>query len=513
MMRTVGVIMCSLCLCTAAAHADILCLKDGRIINGPSMEQADGGINIRYENGTVFVPDGLILEAIIGGNSTFVPTTDFEKKQVEKGLVPFQGKWMSPVRRDRALEKYLEEKRAEVADEKAHRLWRNRRSEKTKHFDFEYTVPQNIFEKYRDLMEAYFTVFAKDWKVQQLKSLGRLKVCFYIDRESFAQIGGAGGGTSAYFKYVLPFELNFFYDRLDTESTEGAMFHEANHYLTKLINLDFKYPHFPGESLAEYYGASKYDPKTKKLDTGLIQEGRLTEIQTDIAAGNMMELDKLIKTEGMYEHYSWGWSLVHFLMNDSKYKKKFQKFAIALAKARDVERVRSGMNLKTVRGEEILRAFKSYMKLGSEEDFKALESEWHSYVKDDLKLTTSRGKEKAAAAAMSTYPSRPIRAKRLYSEAIEEGSTNPVAYYKYGELLYDDKKTEEAVKMWMKAIELDSLNPEFYARMGRALAKEGDKKEGARLMQLAIEIDPDYAWKIETQLEKVLEDMKGGEGD
>jgi hypothetical protein len=33
--------------------------------------------------------------------------------------------------------------------------------------------------------------------------------------------------------------------------------------------------------LAEYYGASHWDPVAKKFETGLIQEGRLCEIQTD----------------------------------------------------------------------------------------------------------------------------------------------------------------------------------------------------------------------------------------
>ena len=73
---------------------------------------------------------------------------------------------------------------------------------------------------------------------------------------------------------------------------------------------------------------SPIDPKTKKISSGLIQEGRLTEIQTDIAAGEMMELEKLVKTDRMYEHYNWGWSLVHFLMSEPKYQRKFQKFVI-----------------------------------------------------------------------------------------------------------------------------------------------------------------------------------------
>lgn len=509
-MKGITCILTVLLCFMGTAHADIVCLKDGRIVNGPSMKVTEGGINVLYENGAVFISSDLIMETIIEGESNFTPTSDFEKKQLEKGLVPFQGEWLTPEKRDRKIEKFLEERKAAIADEEAHRLWRNRRMEKTKHFEFEYTVPQHIFEKYRDLMESYYTSFARQWKVRQPKELGRLKVCFYVDREKFEQIGGAGRGAAGYFRFVPPMELNFYYDRIDPEFTEDVMFHETNHYLTKLINVDFMYPHFPGESLAEFYGASDYDPSTKKLSSGLSQEGRLIEIQSDLAAGKKMELRKLIETDAMYQHYNWGWSFVHFLMNHPKYQKKFQKFVIGLAKGKDVDRVRAGGNLETVRGIEILRIFKKYMGIKKQKDFDRLEIEWHSYLEECLQLASTRGKEKAAVAAVKSSPPRKIRAARLFQEAIDEGSTNPLTYYHFAELLSDDGKHEEALKMWHRAIELDPLNPQYYARLGRAVARKGSKEEGARLMKLAVEIDPDYAWTIEAQLGRLLEKIQEG---
>jgi hypothetical protein len=71
------------------------------------------------------------------------------------------------------------------------------------------------------------------------------------------------------------------------------MFHESNHYLQSLVDPAFWIPHFPGESLAEYYGASSWDPVKKKLTVGLIQEERLCEIQSDIDAGEGMDLVRL----------------------------------------------------------------------------------------------------------------------------------------------------------------------------------------------------------------------------
>ena len=314
------------------AGADIVYLQDGRILEGPAMQRTADSLVVQYKNGEVHIPADMVLEAVIAGDSTFVPQTEEEKAKFEDGLVPFEGKYIPATRRRQMLERRIADRREMIAKEKEHRVWRNRRTEKTKHFEFEYTVPQHQFEIYRDLMEAYFTAFAKDWKIRQPKNLGKLKTCFYIDREAFNQISGAGGGTLAYFRFVEPMELNFFYDPMDAQFTEDVMFHEANHYLTKLIDVDFHFPHFPGESLAEYYGASDYDPKTRKVTSGLVQEGRLTEIQADIDRGELMSLEKLVSADRMYEHYTWGWSLVHFLMNDKALSKKFQKFVLRLPK-------------------------------------------------------------------------------------------------------------------------------------------------------------------------------------
>ena len=96
---------------------------------------------------------------------------------------------------------------------------------------------------------------------------------------------------------------------------------------------------------------------------------------------------------------------------------------------------------------------------------------------DKLELVTSRGYEKAAFAAMSTYPSRPIRARRLYKTAIEKGSTNPLTFHRYAQLLRRDGKNGEAIEMWELAIGLDPLNSTFYRSMAYALRSKGEKDE------------------------------------
>jgi len=484
-------------------HADVLVLQDGRIFDGVELELTDEGAVIHYENGDVSVPARLVLDALIENQPTWKPQTDEEREKAEKGLVPFDGKWMSIKRRDELIKKRLAEKREQIEDIKAHRLWRNRYEKRTKHFEFEYTVPEHLFAPLRDKMEAYFTSFAKDWKIKQPRDLGRLKVCFYIDRKAFQRTSGAPGGVIGYFRFVNPMELNFFFDRLDQHLTEEVMYHETNHYLQKLLDTDFSMPHFPGESLAEYYGASSYDAKKKKFSTGLILEGRLTEVKQDVMAEHMMGLEKLVGADRMYEHYNWGWTLVHFLMNDAKYAKRFQKFVRDLTRAKDVHREFTGMeNLRTVRGEEVLRVFKDRMGLKSPESVSAMEQAWHNYVEEQLDFVSPRGLEKAAVSA--SRAGMPIKAKRLFAEAIEAGTDNPMTFHRYADILEDDGARGEAIKLWEKAIELDPVEAQFYLSMGRAMYFSGDEKEGRRLMRLAVEMDDEVAaWSFdETLLEE-----------
>jgi tetratricopeptide (TPR) repeat protein len=487
----------------APAHADLILLKDGRIFERSGMERVEGGVKVHFENGDVVVPESMIETAALENQPDFVPTTPEEKAKFEKGLVPFEGKWVKASKRDALVQKRIAERKAAIEEIRKHVLWRHKLEGKTKHFEFHYTVPPHIYEYFRDLMEAYYKEFAKTWKIKQPKDYGRLLVCFYANRGDFLQISGIGGGGAlAYFKFVKPLELNFYYDRTDRDLTEQVMYHEVNHYLQLLLDPKFNMPHFPSEALAEYYGASKFDPKTKKLETGLVLEGRLTEIQMDVLNDEMMGLEKMLSAE-MYAHYYWGWSLVHFLMNDKSHRKKFEKFVKDLVAGKGVRHEPYGMGFVTVPMPKVWEHFKRCYGLKSDEDVKVFEEAWHAYVKDNLKLVTSRGLEKAAVRAMNA--GRDIRAKRLFKEAIEKGSDTAMTYHHYAELLEQKGGRTEAIEYRKKALELAPLEASLYAELGRALRfGGGDEEEGKRLMKLALELDPDnpYLKKEIERLEK-----------
>jgi len=485
---------------------DCLILKDGRILTQLAVEKDGTDYRVRFQNGDIKVPAGMVLDAVLVAAAPVEPKNDDERKALEKGLVKFDGRWMPSKERDALVQRKVADKKKQIDQLKSHQLWRNRLRSTSAHFDFEYTVPPHVFQRYRELLEGYFTEFSKQWKLNVPKE--KLKVCFYHDEETYYETSGAQRGAIAYYRFVRPLELNVYYDRLDARGTETTLFHEANHYLSALINPGFLYPHFPGESLAEYYGASSFDAATKKLEFGLLQEGRLAEIQSDIASGRLgdgdsgpttagaskpgelMGLEALVSTDRMYEHYTWGWSLCHFLMSDKRYKPKFQAFIVGLAFDREVKRdVTLGDNNRSVSGSEVWLQFKRSLGLKDAKAVAALEKEWHAHVQKSIQTSSARGLQLAAESA--DHSGRPIRARRLYKEAIEAGCRDANAYHAYARLLVRDNRLGEAITLWKQAIEFDPLQARLYWHLGRSMAKKGDGTEGKRLMSLAREMDPE----------------------
>jgi hypothetical protein len=465
------------------AAADTVLLRDGRTIEVPKAEpQADGSWLLKYENGDIALPKDLVKEAWCLGAQGYEPKNDEEKAKLEKGLVPYEGKWIPKAERDQKAAKKSADAKKRVEEARAHREWRNRYKAKTSNFEFEYTIPPEIAKNYMELMEAFFAVFAKEFKINRPKE--RLKVCFYHDYDTFIQVGGAGYGALAYFRFVPPLELNFFYDRVRPEQTIAIMFHEVQHYLCHLLNPKFSMPHCFGEGLSEYYGGSTWDPAKKTMTTGGIQEGRLTEVQTDIQKGERKSLQKYLNGELGYEDYTWGWTFVHFMMETPKYAKKFKQLYAALPNAKDIDRVPYNFGMVTVDSVGLNKAFKKYMDV---DDVAALEKEWHEYIDTKLKITTVVGFEEAAFAAYST--DREIRAKRLFKEAVEKGSKNPIVYLRYGEMIAPTDAAE-AERLFRLGLTFDPLNAHLYTSLGRLLRKK-DEEAGKKLIKLAAEIDPD----------------------
>ena len=421
------------------AAADSVLLKDGRTLDCPKVEkQGDGSYKLKFGSGEIVLKGDVVREAFTtSASGAYEPKDDAERAKLEKGLVPHEGKWVTKAERDAQVAKRAAEAKKRIDEAKAHREWRNRYKEKTANFEFEYTIPPDIAKGYIDMMETYYAYFTRQFSCARPPK-EKLKICFYHDYDTFLEVSGASYGVLAYYRFVAPRELNFYYDRLRPDETTAIMFHEAQHYLSHLFDLKFHIPHNFSESMAEYFGGSKWDRATKKMTTGGLQEGRLTEVQTDIAKGERKSLEKLVKNELGYEDYTWGWTFVHFMMETPKYSKKFQTFYRSLSSAKDIKRVSFQGDMTTIEGPELLRAFKKAMGV---DDLAALEKEWNAYIDTKLKLESVVGFEEAAFAASAS--NRPLRANRFFKLAVENGSTNPcrfapLSYFYVGWILKSD---------------------------------------------------------------------------
>lgn len=474
---------------------DILVLKDGRIIDGFEMEQAEGHVTVELKAGTIEIKDALVDVLLEKDKEiSFIPQTDEERERFEKGYVRYEGKWTKLRTAKSKIEKAVEERIEQAEEDKKHEMWKDRYITETKNFQWQHTTPLGTTQRFIDACDAYYDIFKKDWKIKRDKKKPKLPINFYTDRKEFNRGAGGSGGMLAYFRFVEPYDLCAFYDRLDPQFTEQVLFHELGHYLHKLIDEDFKYPHWPGESLSEYYGGAKWDPDKKKLEIGLVHNGRLATIKREIADGKKIVLRDMITTRG-FEDYTWGWAFVHMLMNDKKHEKNFKKFFLGLATDKSVKRERQpGLNLKFVEGEEVLRYFMECLKLEDMDDLRQLEKQWYDYINEELEFTGKNALIWEAKTASSLGEKK--RARKLYEQAFEEDMESPLAkaHFDYAQLLRGaGSKGDKRTIHLRAAVEKAPLTAEYRWVLGQELSRskdEAEKAEGEKMMAIAKELDP-----------------------
>lgn len=469
---------------------DSMQLRDGRFVMDQRISKHEKGAVIHYKNGDVIVPQTLIQECTAFEVEVKESSwSEADKAKMAKGKVFFEGKWVTPKKRDGIMKKRRTTRKKRIEEAQKHRLWRNRYTLNTKNFAFEYTIDPEVMKRYADMMEVYYKTFTKAWGIKKPRGMGRLKVCFYHDREYFQQVSAAPNGVIGYFRFVKPIELDFFYERLDEQLTQDVMFHETNHYLTHLIDPMFNYPSWINESLAEYYGASEWDPKKKKMIIGNLQEGRLATIQDAIRLDEWQSLEDLIRKpqrEFNAIHYAWGWSFVHYLMSDPKTAKAFKKFYLALGRDKSIKRKPDFRRIFSVEPEEQIRVFKKFMKVDSVEEF---EKGWHEHVRG-MKAATGDGFRNAGDIALAR--GMPIKAQRFFKTALDMGDTNCMTHFGYGRALYQKGKHEEAQAQFKKAVEIDPLQGRFWMYLADSMSRgKKNAKEVQRMRQLALEIEPD----------------------
>ena len=478
-------------LLAGPATADTLFFKDGRFYEVPKLVETESGFDVHYDHGTVTVRKDLVKDWFIEQEGAAPEASNAEDQaKIDKGLVPFEGKWVPKSRRDGILKKRNEQSAAELEEYRKHQNWRDRYQIETKHFQFEFTVPLDVGQQYMDMFEVYYETFAKVWKIKQPRGK-KLRVCFYNNRDDFTRIGNVSRGVLGYFRFVEPIELNFFYERRDVRLTLDVLFHELNHYLYHLYTKDNVHlPQWVEEGMAEYYGASKWDPTTKKMTVGELQEGRLVALMNEIDGGNMQDLRGLMSEPAINAtQYAWSWTLCHMLMEDKRYRSKFIKYIEKLARGK-IKRAPNPRNVsfQMAPPTESIPTFQQMLGI---KDLDAFEAQWYEYIKQ-LDVQTARGYHRAALFCKQWE--RPLRAGLYFKKAIEEYySDNPDTYREYGSLLIAQDEAVKAIPILESGIKLDPLNADLWHQLGRAYRKAGgedNREKGKNYLILAHEIDP-----------------------
>jgi tetratricopeptide (TPR) repeat protein len=472
-----------------AARADILELKDGRVVDGHEMTKVDGGIEIAFEHGKILVPDDLVEDWWKpGSDGQYVPKTDLEREKFVKGLVPWQGKWISKDRLASLQSKADEARHKRLEELKARHEWRNHVTVETKHFTFLHTLPDDLFIPFRDQFETYYEVFSKEWHVQMPPKGPKPTVNIYHDERTFHEVSGAPNGVLGYY---APFanDLNFYYDRERSGLTVDVMFHECTHLLTHLIDDRFFYPPWIREGIAEYYGASEWDPETKTMHVGGLQVGRMAALWATVEDDEKWKpLDEMIKQEQLGPiEYAWAWSFCHFCMESPKYGDGFRKYFVGLAKDKRIPRVPVMQGYLTVQPQAQIDALLRYLKVKS---LDTLQEEWYAHIKETLAMKRATADIARAAQVFDAY-GEAKKARRYYKKAIDAGCTEAAVYYRYAFLQNQEGRKDSALDLVQKAIAADPLHARARLLLGMLRYGDGDKAEGERLMALAAELDPD----------------------
>ncbi len=487
----------------------MISLKDGRFILEKPIRKVKGGLEVLYRNGKVLVPDSMILDYYSPDTTLqYTPKNEIERKRLAKGLVPIGRRWVRKSLAEREMRKLTEKRKKEIEEQKAHRLWRNRYIVETKDFIFEHNLPLPLFKELRELFEVYLKTFLKKWrKKPHLPRKPRINL--YADHGDYSQISGAKGGIVGWY-HPMTQELHLYWDRRDPKFTINVLFHETNHLLSDMINGDFRYPDWIEEPMAEYYGASKWNPrakdKTKRMTMGHVQASRLAVVKTQIKEGEKLKLKDMLRIPDFGAvHYAWGWTFIHFLMNSKKYAKRWEKYYLDLAHKKTIRRKPLYGKVKTVTPETAEKLLLKYLRVKS---LDALEKEWYAYI-DSLEIEDVDGY--AAAGRHFRMLGEWKEAKKYLKKAVDLGVKNPYAYMAYADLLgTSGKDRKEAIRLLDKAISLDPLEAEFRYRKGRLLLTFHDdkrKQEGLRLVRLAAEMNPED-WTYIHAVADIEEEMK-----
>ena len=373
---------------------DRVVLEDGRILEGCKVERVEQALFIRFPHGLLPVDSSRIKEIVRDIDETCTPADEFERRQLTKGLVFFEGVWCSKKRRDAVLAERRRKREARLEKMAAHLSWENPWRKETAHFEVLTNTSEHLLEYYADLLEAFYQGFCKRWGQAASRGMkGRRPVVeiYRSAREYYAS--GIPRDSEGVFQ-AREMKIRLYHDEADPRFTLDVLFHEVTHLMVHLMRPDFVFPEWLDEGLAEYFGASRPDGKGK-IRWGGVQEGRLACLRHALREDRYLPLEKVMLSSGSRFgalHYAESWCFVNFLMEHKKYRPRFMSFVNCLVSGMGVDEtvisMHRGRSLYTVKSEEVVRFLEKKLGVSAVSD---LEREFLEYVYYGLPDVGSRG--------------------------------------------------------------------------------------------------------------------------
>ena len=379
-------------------RADRVITEDGRTIRPRKAREVGEGLVLEFDDGVIELADrrGIVAVEIEGDMSDYVPQNDDEREKLEKGYVRYEGRWMSKAGYENLLAEEAAESKARADEIAAHDRFHDGWTKETKHFEFKTNTSPELLEYYADLLETYYDLMDKRFKIKLSPKMRRtkMKVNIYKRREEFVQDASypVGPGVLGYFS-PNELSLNFYHHYEDPAKTEWVALHECMHLLTELIEPDYVAQIWLNEAVADYFGSANISRDKRGnlvIEPGRPQVERILTVQQAIEEGTVMSLKDLFHVRRDDFHgfeYAHAWGFIYFLNNSgSKRKKAFDSFfkdIYSLAKGIEytVENyaTQSGVG-KVVSPDEIQRVVLDELKVKGDEGLDELNEEWLEFM-------------------------------------------------------------------------------------------------------------------------------------
>lgn len=505
------------------AAADRIVTKSGKVLEGKATVKEDGSYRIELKTVTIDLAKDIVKEVLIEGDmATYVPKNEKEKEALAKGLVFYNGQWITKEAYKQAVDKELARRKKLLEEESKHLQFADGWKFETAHFQFQGNCPKDVLDDLASLMEEYYAVMNSKIGIKASPALQRKKMTVNVfrNKEDYVRVGGAPSGTGGYFSNLQE-ALNFYYDFEDPGFTRQVMLHEATHLLTYLSNPKFDAPAWINEGMAEYFGSSRItgDKGKRKMEPGQILDNRLLVLQ-DMEKQNYIPIDKWLEYStsygaveraggNTYQHYSYWWAFCHFLATNKKYEKKFLQYFKDLYALQGFDK-KVGYGGMDTGGVAFSVEPKEYIaklleRLGVR-DIQKLDEEFRAWI---------RSTEPVGARGYF-YVGRDLTMMRKYDEglanldiAIQKGYDTAECYAMRARCYEGKRQVERANADWRKAIEQNPVEPSYRMELAsNLLLSKATREQGIEQLRIAAELDPLDPW-IRYRLEEA-EKRAGG---